>query len=455
MPHAPTFDCNAVASREGVAPCRNEDRDWVTARMGDEGNMWTGSNASSSRPRGRTDSYVDWSPDPWPTAGAKEASADFAAVIQELVNQPTWSAGNSVALAIDWVSGTGKRRAEAGSSAGRPPELEIAWSNGTPATQLALRSDVAEEMACSDNAVEVGSSDLEMPLDHQGVRNAGEEFNCEQIIGIRFEGMNIANGASVSDAFLTFDVDETPTTCSAQGAEAAEECARAAAAPVSLRIRAQAADDAEAIASAPADLSRRSKTRAEVLWSPRPWLVVHALKRSPDISSVLQEVVNRPGWREGNAILLTVEKASGDGSRIAEAEFGATPSLTYTMAGGERGLPPFELLSTAEQVAAAREREAAERAAAEAVTEAESQSSFYYGVAVLAAILFLLVAAVAVAFKRRIQAQQRRISELEQPLQDGRGASDGMEMDPKSASGILRGFRSTPTERDGILGSTA
>ena len=106
------------------------------------------------------------------------------------------------------------------------------------------------------------------------------------------------------------------------------------------------------------------------------------------------------------------------------------------MAGGERGLPPFELLSTAEQVAAAREREAAERAAAEAVTEAESQSSFYYAIAVLAAILFLLVAAVAVAFKRRIQAQQRRISELEQPLQDGRGASDGMEMDPKSARAL-------------------
>ena len=53
MPHAPTFDCNAVASREGVAPCRNADKTWVTARMGDEGNMWTGSNATASRPRGR------------------------------------------------------------------------------------------------------------------------------------------------------------------------------------------------------------------------------------------------------------------------------------------------------------------------------------------------------------------------------------------------------------------
>jgi hypothetical protein len=322
--HAPTFDCNSVdgvGRSEGVA-CTARSLNWVTARLGDEGNAWDGSDAQATRPLGRTAAYVEWSPDPWRQPGSKEATPNLGLVIQELVNQDDWSAGNSVALVIERVSGDGTRRAKAGSSRGDPAELEIAWSVSTPATRQVLHTAVGAERPCADNRVIVGPSEMEMPID----RSTGQS-DCEQVVGVYFEDIDIAPGASISDAFLTFDVDENNGRCEGD-ASTQTECAAAPSAPVTLKIKAEANDDAPRMIVEPSNLSSRTKTQSEVVWSPEAWSTAHALKRSPDISSVLQEVVDRPGWREGGSILVTVEKVSGDGSRIAETQYAATPSLT-------------------------------------------------------------------------------------------------------------------------------
>lgn len=319
--HAPTFDCSTVdgvGRSEGVS-CSGS-RNWITARLGDEGNGWEGSDTEAVRPRGRTTESVKWSPEPWTYPGSKKASPNLGLIVQELVNQDDWSPGNSVALIIERVSGEGTRRAKAGSARGDPPELEISWSFNTPATRQVLNAGTGEEIICEQNRVVVGSSDIEMPIDR-----STDGQNCEQLVGVHFRDIDIANGASISDAFLTFDVDEKNSRCDVDGQT---ECAATASAPVTLKIRAAASDNAFSMVEEPADLSSRPKTRADVVWSPDAWTTEHALKRTPDISSVLQEVVNRPGWREGGSILLIIEKLSGDGSRVAETQFAATPSLT-------------------------------------------------------------------------------------------------------------------------------
>jgi hypothetical protein len=37
------------------------------------------------------------------------------------------------------------------------------------------------------------------------------------------------------------------------------------------------------------------------------------LKKTVDVGPVLQELTNRPGWVKGNAVMLLVGKASGEG----------------------------------------------------------------------------------------------------------------------------------------------
>merc|ERR1711871_1011477 len=120
--HAPTFDCSnvdGVGRSEGIS-CSTS-LNWITARLGDEGNGWDGPDPQAVRPRGRTAEYVEWSPGAWNQPRSKEATPNLGLIIQELVNQHDWSAGNSVALVIERVRGDGTRRAMAGSARGNPP----------------------------------------------------------------------------------------------------------------------------------------------------------------------------------------------------------------------------------------------------------------------------------------------------------------------------------------------
>ena len=52
----------------------------------------------SSRPR--TDASVPWEPDPWSVVGQKIQTVNIAPIIQELIDQPAWVAGNAVEIII-------------------------------------------------------------------------------------------------------------------------------------------------------------------------------------------------------------------------------------------------------------------------------------------------------------------------------------------------------------------
>ncbi len=52
-------------------------------------------------------------------------------------------------------------------------------------------------------------------------------------------------------------------------------------------------------------------------WSPEPWTVEHERsekQRTPDLSSLIQEVVAQPDWQEGNTLVLII---TGSGGRDA------------------------------------------------------------------------------------------------------------------------------------------
>lgn len=39
-------------------------------------------------------------------------------------------------------------------------------------------------------------------------------------------------------------------------------------------------------------------------------------QRSPDISAMIQEIVDRPGWKNGNSLIIII---AGTGERVAES----------------------------------------------------------------------------------------------------------------------------------------
>jgi hypothetical protein len=119
-----------------------------------------------------------------------------------------------------------------------------------------------------------------------------------QTVGVRFPAIHIPRGATVTRAYIQFSAgDETASD------------------PCELLVRAEAADSAAPFSTAPASLSARAVSAAVVQWSPPAWLQAGEAgwpQRTPDLRSLAQEALDRPGWSSGNAVAFIV---SGTGVR--------------------------------------------------------------------------------------------------------------------------------------------
>ncbi|HEY3311308.1 MAG TPA: metallophosphoesterase [Anaerolineales bacterium] len=167
-------------------------------------------------------------------------------------------------------------------------------------------SDDAEEFLTT-GAVNLISSDLELVVDG----------TTPQTIGMRFTGIQVPQGAIITAASITFNVDELQSE------------------PTSLTFYGQAADDSLTFTSTALNISSRPKTSAKMDWIDLPaWTVIDSRFTSPDLAGVIQEITDRPGWLAGNAITIIV---TGTGHRTADSfEGGAAkaPLLSISYAVG-------------------------------------------------------------------------------------------------------------------------
>ncbi len=158
-------------------------------------------------------------------------------------------------------------------------------------------SDDAEEFRATQEMY-LTSSDLEMSVDLRGP--------TDQLIGLRFAGIQVPKAAVVTRAYIEFTVDvpaEVDTT---------------------LGIYGQAAVDAPTFTMAPGDISLRPRTVAGIMWERIPdWYVAGAGHRTPDLTPIIQEIVDQEGWNPGQAMAFIVD---GYGQRPAVA-YDGDPAL--------------------------------------------------------------------------------------------------------------------------------
>jgi hypothetical protein len=166
--------------------------------------------------------------------------------------------------------------------------------------------DVEEE---PDGSMYSTSSDIELVYDSY--------VGGIQTVGLRFTDLGIPQGATITAATIQFTVDETDSGTT------------------NLTIKAQDVDDAPAFSSSDYDVSSRTTTSASVNWSPAAWTSVGAAgadQRTPDLKTLVQEVVNRGGWSPGNDMVFII---TGSGERTAESYNGSSSKaalleVTYT-----------------------------------------------------------------------------------------------------------------------------
>jgi len=157
--------------------------------------------------------------------------------------------------------------------------------------RVTANSDDAEEVT---GTVKLTSSDLELVTDGPKV----------QTVGMRFPGVAIPKNAVISNAYVQFQVDEATTTA------------------VSLQIKGQASDNALTFTTATNDISSRPRTSAFVTWGPVGWPTLGVAgvdQRTPNLASVVQQIVDRSNWSSGNALAIII---TGTGKRVAVAHDG-------------------------------------------------------------------------------------------------------------------------------------
>lgn len=175
-------------------------------------------------------------------------------------------------------------------------QVANAQVNSTLFRKVNTGSDDAEERV-STGAMDLTSSDLEIMTD--GSNN--------QLIGIRFPNIQLPAGAIIDSVFIQFTNvgDKNPVSGAAT-------------------IRGELIGNSPTFTTTTSNISARTRTVASTSWagSTDPtWGTANpnfkgALQRTPDLKTIVQEIVNQGSWSNGNAISFIL---NGSGVRNARS----------------------------------------------------------------------------------------------------------------------------------------
>jgi len=171
---------------------------------------------------------------------------------------------------------------------------EITIGAGVANLDIRVNASVDDAEESATGGVYFTSSDLELVYD-----------GSNQTVGMRFNGIDIPQGAPILNAHLQFTVDEADTEVTI------------------LTIQGEANDNAVVFNTTRYNISSRPRTISSESWSPSPWITVGQAgpdQRTPDITDIVQEIVNRAGWSSGNSLVIII---TGTGQRTAIAYDGS------------------------------------------------------------------------------------------------------------------------------------
>ncbi len=243
--------------------------------------------------------------------------------------------GGPVLYPISPIDGIIETPADAGEVATRVARSsgdaeQASISEGGAMTLNASQLTLVELASGGDVDVEVqiidGSNDVEQRANGSMYFTSSDiEFLNDggiQTIGLRFESLNVPAGASITDATVEFEIDETKSGSS----------------PIEMVISAHDVDDSPVFANVVNNVSDRARTSAVVSWDiVNPTPAVGQALSTPDLSTLIQEIVDRPGWTNNNTLSLIFEHTSGSGIRTVETydgEAANAPTLRVSYSSG-------------------------------------------------------------------------------------------------------------------------
>jgi len=168
---------------------------------------------------------------------------------------------------------------------------------------VSTSSDDAEEHVLDGTMDSLTSSDLEL-----GYEDSFAPENL-QTIGCRWTGVPIPQGATITEAWVQFSADSVGSSYHIFD--------------VSVIIEGELSANPATFSSTAGNISSRPTTTASVVWDIPRWMTTHAMgpeERTPDISSIIQEIVNQNGWAGSAIVLMFRDNPAKPSAGTREAE---------------------------------------------------------------------------------------------------------------------------------------
>jgi len=168
--------------------------------------------------------------------------------------------------------------------------------------QVISYQDDAEERTSNGSALYYSNGDLDL---------AGFEVDQNNsIVGLRFQNVSIPQGAAIVSAYLEFraNADNVQTT--------------------HLLIEGEDSDDANPFTTVADNLKDRDATTATVAWDSVVSWSAGSSYQTPDLKSIVQEIVGREGWVSGNSMVFRITGTAGKRDiRAYDASSATAPRL--------------------------------------------------------------------------------------------------------------------------------
>ncbi len=284
-----------------------------------------GVNKGNLSSRSKTTEEVIWNATPWVTDTIYDTPS-LTSVVQEVVNRTDWCGGNAMAFFLRANTGDPLRIAQSyDMNSEKAPRLIVEFDpksvaptaciNQTLTIQIKKAVDDGEEFTIrggsEDGGVSTSSDTLEMTTDG----NKGSE--TVRVVGLRFPEIPIRQGTKILSAELILTAKESNNY-----KVFLDE-------PVKVSIWGNKNENAPALGSISTSYEfsqKRTRTSASVEWSIAkdnltPW-VKNVQYRTPDLTAVVQEIINQTGWKPYNALAFFID---GHGPRKITA-FEANPA---------------------------------------------------------------------------------------------------------------------------------
>ncbi len=203
------------------------------------------------------------------------------------------------------------------------PPYSYQWSPSNVGVHTVDIEAVNNDNICSDNPpfkvytyskniatkIKTAADDAEQNGSTMDLYDVDLDLGESDYIGLRFTNLAIPRGARITNATLSFMIEELSIAIG------------------SVQINAQNSDNAPPFTTAANNLSSRPITTQPVSWSPSSWTSAGSFQTTSNLNGMVQQIIDRPGWSENNAIAFIVSGTTIGGRDAITFDAGGTTLL--------------------------------------------------------------------------------------------------------------------------------